>query len=445
MSCAILLWKHGRITALHPGAIYLVFHVLFVTVRACSVLAGSNTLFTAWRPGIVPISEAEVAWAVNLADLALISMTAAWIKAAADHRRRHTSTLGVAPRPPRSAMLSQKVIQYVGAVAFPIGLAALASFAYLPSAGDNASTVDLGSWNYSSWTVITQSWSGLVLLSLIYYYGFRKVFVIPLYVYLLIMAAQGSDRFRVIVPLIYLFLVWLFRRGAKWPPLWMAGAGLVIALSSFPLKSIGWMIQNGGSFSDVIEVATNSVTDVINGRSADQLILDEFACTVSLVDESHRYYYGTLYYPLFTLPIPRQWWPDKPAINTYQYELSTPSRPMATSGMVPTLQGESYANLGIVGIVIISFVAAYWLGRFYFSAIHRDYLSVYRFMYVMIACNLIQVYRDGLISLVIFTVVNMMPLVAIAVLSYVSFRRRRTRYLLQLQVAPHPARTISRG
>jgi hypothetical protein len=36
---------------------------------------------------------------------------------------------------------------------------------------------------------------------------------------------------------------------------------------------------------------------------------------------------------------------------------------------------------------------------------------------------LIQVFRDGLISLVVFTLVNMAPLVVIAVLSSLTFRR----------------------
>src|ERR1035441_5505621 len=94
--------------------------------------------------------------------------------------------------------------------------------------------------------------------------------------------------------------------------------------------------------------------------------------------------------------------------------------------MVATLHGESYANLGIVGIVIISYLSAYGLGWFYFAALRKSYFSVYRFTYIMVATNLIMIFRDGLISLVIFTVLGMSPLVAIAAASYLSFRRSRT-------------------
>jgi len=375
-----------------------------------------------------------------------LSMTAAWIKVAG---KEHPMTaVRTTMRLPDSsvAMLSPKVIRHVGFIAFPIGIAALIYFAYVPTVGMyGEGKIDLGGWNSSSWMMIAQSWAGLVLLSLTYYYGFRRLYVVLLCIYLLVIAVQGFNRFRIVIPAIYLALVWLSRTRRKWPPLWMIGAGFAMLITVVPLKSIGRMVQSGAPISDLQEAAVNSFDDVTEGRASDHLVLDEFACTVSLVDESHRYFYGSLYYPLLTLPIPRQLWWDKPAVNAYQYELSNPSRPMALSGMVPTLHGESYANFGPLGIIIISFVAAYWLGNFYFAAMQSSHFSVYRFTYVVVTCNLVQVFRDGLISLVMFTVVNMMPLVAIAILSYVSFRRKKARHLLRPPFVPSRARTVTRS
>ncbi len=51
----------------------------------------------------------------------------------------------------------------------------------------------------------------------------------------------------------------------------------------------------------------------------------------------------------------------------------------------------------------MSFLTAYWLARIYFRSYRSSYYSVLRFGYLLIACNLIQVYRDGLMSLFIFT------------------------------------------
>ena len=444
--CVLLLWRHARLSALHPATIYVLFHVLVFTSRAYFVLTDSPTLFTGWGGGVVPIRDTEISWAMNLADLALVSMTVAWIKVAGDDRRRKPVLPSSADRSPEGAMLSGKVIRNVSVVAFPVGVLAIVYFAYLPGAsGYGAPHIDLGNWNNSTWTMITQSWPGLVLLSLIYYYGFRRRLVALLSGYLLVMAIQGGDRFRVVIPLIYLVLIWLLRHRQKWPPLWMALAGSAVLFIVFPLKGIGFMVQNGEPISDIVEVLVNSTTDVTSGRAPDQLILDEFACTVSLVDESHHYYYGALYYPLLTLPVPRQLWSDKPAVNMYQYELSNPSRPMVSSGMVSTLHGESYANGGLFGVIIISFISAYWLGRFYFRAMRAGYFSVCCFAYLIVACNLIQIYRDGLVSLVMFTVVNMMPLVAIALLSYISHRRKRTWSSIQRRVAFGSARGTTAG
>ena len=56
---------------------------------------------------------------------------------------------------------------------------------------------------------------------------------------------------------------------------------------------------------------------------------------------------------------------------------------------------------------------------------HNLYFSVYRFNFIMIACNLLIIFRDKLISLVIFAVEDMSPLVSIAALSCLSFRRNQ--------------------
>jgi oligosaccharide repeat unit polymerase len=147
--------------------------------------------------------------------------------------------------------------------------------------------------------------------------------------------------------------------------------------------------------------------------------MDMFASTLWLVDESGHHFYGTMYYPLLFMPVPRQLWPDKPGLASYWEEISSPARPLDRAGMEPTMLGEAYANFGLIGIVIVPFIVGYWLGKFYFVAMRKSYFSVYRFMYVTVACCLVQVFRDGLFSAVVFPVVNMMPLVSIAAFSYI--------------------------
>jgi oligosaccharide repeat unit polymerase len=92
---------------------------------------------------------------------------------------------------------------------------------------------------------------------------------------------------------------------------------------------------------------------------------------------------------------------------------------MNEMGMIATFLGEPYANFGYLGILLVPALLAYFLGRVYFRAYRSNYFSVIRLAYLLVACNLIQVYRDGLTSIVVFTWVNMMPLMVIVALHYV--------------------------
>ena len=69
-----------------------------------------------------------------------------------------------------------------------------------------------------------------------------------------------------------------------------------------------------------------------------------------------------------------------------------------------------------IGAAIITYLLAYGLARAYFRAYRSNYYTQAHFTYLLIACNLLQVYRDGLTSIVVFTFVNMMPLTLIVLL-----------------------------
>ena len=71
-----------------------------------------------------------------------------------------------------------------------------------------------------------------------------------------------------------------------------------------------------------------------------------------------------------------------------------------TGFSAPTMKTKGHA----LGLAI--FLA--WFRRKAYAA---PYDSVLRFSYVVLSVNLIQVYRDGLQSIIVFTFVNMMPLV----------------------------------
>lgn len=419
--CTVLVVRYGRLTHSHPAVIYLFFHVLVITSRLLAIMTGAETLFSKWGEVFEPVTEAEMARAAVLGDIVLIIMTAAWIAASLVDIKRNAAESersGTAP-----ATLSLRHIWTVVAIAFPIGVVGLALIGNVP--GFEKPDIDFGEWQESSWLFITTSWAGLSLLALVYWYGFRWWLVVPTGAYLFIMSVQGFHRFRAIIPLILLLQIYLDRHQKKWPPTYIMAAIIAAMLLFYPMKTIGRMAQEGATVIEISESSTEILREVAAGQNGDQTLLDQFASSLTLIDRAGRLYYGTTYLALLTSPVPRQWWPDKPGLADYQKDFSTPSRPMGEMGMVMTFMGEFYINFGFFGVVIMSFFTAYWLARISFLAYRSSYYSVIRFGYLLIACNLIQVYRDGLGSLFIFTVINMMPLSIIVFLHLVRPARAR--------------------
>ncbi len=411
-SCIILLLRYARLSHSHPGTIYLFFHIYTFTFRLLGILFGAETLFSSLAWLFEPVRIEEIIRATIYGDIALLTMTIAWIRASIVDNRKMLKK----PQPEKESgpNLSLRHLWTVIIIVFPFGIFGLYAFSLLP--GFEGDRIELGEWQSSSWLFITQVWTGLAILALIYWYGFRWWLTTLMTLYLFVMAYQGMHRFRVIIPAILLIQIYLDRHKMRWPPFYVMGLILAMALLFFPLKSIGRMAQEGEAVTQIVDTSRDAINSALVAEAPDQTFLDLFACALTLMDENDKLYYGGTYLNLITLPIPRQWWPDKPTLGDYVKDISRPWRPMAEMGMIVTYLGESYANFGFIGIIIIPSLLAYWLARAYFSAYRSNYFSVARFTYLLVACNLIQIYRDGLVSIVVFTWVNMMPLMLIVLL-----------------------------
>jgi hypothetical protein len=415
VTCVVLLMRYARLSHSHPGTTYIFFHIYTFTFRLLGILFGAATLFSSLPWFFEAIRIEEIIRAAIYGDIALLSMTVAWIRASIVDKRKVLKS----PHLAKEALpnLSLRHIWTVVVVVFPIGLFGLYAFSSIP--GFEGDRIELGEWQTSSWLSITSAWAGLALLALIYWYGFRWWLSGLMSLYLLIMLFQGLHRFRVIIPAILLIQIYLDRRKMRWPPVYIMGVMAALAMLFFPMKEIGQMAQEGESVTQIVDNSKESINSALVAEAPDQTFLDLFACALTLTDENGKFYYGTTYINLVILPIPRQWWPDKPTLADYISDISRPWRPMAEMGMIVTYLGESYINFGFLGIIFIPYLLAYWLARVYFRAYRNNYFSVARFAYLLIACNLVQVYRDGLISIIIFTWVNMMPLMLIVMLHFI--------------------------
>jgi hypothetical protein len=379
--------------------------VYVVTLRLIALTFGDvPTLFASWVGPFDPVVPEEIARAALYFDVGLVGMTLTWLSLGSRTATVHS---------PSGLRLDPSRVWAVIVVAFPIGLAGLYVAAQIPSFETNERMASLGEWETSSYVAISQTWCGLALLAYIYCYGFKKLPVVLLCLYLLIMLFQGYHRFRVVIPILMLAQIWLDRRRLAWPPKWMLAAFVAVVLLFFPMKDIGRMWQAGSSLADMGSVVWETTMQVTAGENDDQKFLDQAASILTLSDISGRRYWGTIWLSIVTLPIPRQWWANKPGLADFIRDVSIPSRPMAEAGMVTTFIGESYANFGFVGVLLMPPLLALGLTLLYRKAYASDYHSVFRFGYVLLCANLIQVYRDGLTSLVVFTLVNALPLMVI--------------------------------
>ena len=414
-ACIVLLLRYARLSHSHPGTIYLFFHIYTFTFRLLGIAFGADTLFSSLAWVFEPVRIEEIVRAAVYGDVALLAMTIAWIRASIADKRRLLGSPEPAKEPRQN--LSLRHIWTIVIFVFPLGLFGLYAFSFIP--GVESERIELGEWQTSSWLFITQVWTGLALLALIYWYGFRWWLSTLISIYLLLMAYQGFHRFRVVIPAILLIQIYLDRRRMRWPPVYVMGVIVALALLFFPLKNIGQMAREGEGVTQIVDDSREAINSALAAEAPDQTFLDLFASALTLMDENEKRYYGGTYLNLLILPVPRQWWPDKPTLGDYIKEISRPTRPMFQMGMIVTYLGESYVNFGFLGILIVPYLVAYWLARAHFRAYRSSYYSVARFAYLLLACNLIQVYRDGLVSIVVFTCVNMMPLTLIVLLHLV--------------------------
>lgn len=420
--CITLLFRFADLRFSHPGTPYIIFHLHTVTVRLIALMNGATPLYGDSMDLFEPVMPDEIVRAALYADIAFWAVTVTWILLDAVPRKKTEEN-------PNAMLLEPRLLRPILAVAFLMGLVGLRVAASIPGVSPYEGFDPNSPWSTSSYLIILPSWFGLAVLGHIYYYGFRRATTVLLAGYLLLMSIQGGMRSRVIIGAILAVQIWVEQQGRRWPSKRLLAVLAVAALAFFPMKVVGQLVQRGGTSAEVSEAVSDSMSDASAGAAPDQMFLDEFASALTLIDRQNHKYMGSLYLPILTLPIPRALWPEKPGLAGFVTDISSSHRPMATNGMITTYLGEAYANFGVVGIFLVPPILAVALAWLYRKAYLVPRTSLLRFTYVLVSVNLIQVYRDGLLSIVVFTMVNMMPLAVIVIAHLLNDRVRKRRHL----------------
>jgi len=384
----------SRLSFWHPVTTYLIFHAYSFSGRAWQLYDGALPMY-AENMAFDVIRPEEFQRAMLFADVALVGFI---VGAAFAHRRFERGAHEPVPR----RLINRTVVFGIVAVCLPVGF-----YVFLTSKSGGFTENFLTETNYFQ---VMAMWPIGCLGLLIYLQGFRWYLLLPTGLYLALVAVQGYHRFMLVLPLIFLAAYYLQSRRRRWPGLLLTGAALLVFLILPRLKYIGQAVQ-AGDFTEAAQLVGDSFrsTKGLEGTSSEQF-LDQYAGALTLADDHGKLFLGSTYLAIVTLPVPRSLWPGKPGLGDHTIEISTARRQYDREGRIITYIGESYLNFRHAGVLLIPFLLGYLLTAWCLRATSGPLHRFDGYLYTVFSMAYIQLFRDGLLSIFVFTVVHNMPM-----------------------------------
>jgi hypothetical protein len=385
-------------SVIHPALMMLGCHAYIVTLRLVQILQGARPMSYTF---VWPVATEELTRAAVASDVALLAMSFAWILV-----RFWGNPRVVQPREPR-IMLSFPRVRACALLVMLIAVGGIAvigphNLVALPESQDVAGPL-----------VNAASWGPWACVLLHYLYGFPIPLLGLTAITLVVTMLLSHFRGVVIIPLIFLLFTWLSRRKSGRLPLALAPAAVVLWLLWLPMKPIIHSLQTGKSLTESlsygIDIAFNNFGKE-SGSGIDFQFLDMIGSTMTLVDIHGTHFWGSSIAPLIVSPVPRSVWPAKPRLNQYQKDLDIPSRNMAALNMTAGLVGESYANFGYLGVIVVPFLISLCFTLAYRRLSGTSLLTPGALLYLIYLSTFMQLYRDGLVSAIWFPFVYCAPI-----------------------------------
>jgi len=393
----VIVMMFRRMAFWHPLTAYLLFHLYSFTYRLFQIVGGSPLMYTG-QANAEAITPEEIIRAMLWADAGLILFVAAswWA---------HLVFEAKSDQPVERKVLNPNIAKFIGVACLPIG----AYFLYAVKSGALTLTKESAT---SGYVQVLAMWPIGVIGLLIFVFGFRWHLVLLAAFFLGTVALQGYHRFMLVLPLLYLTAVYLQRQRRRWPTLLIVLGGIFIGLVFPRLKDIGRAVQYGDTTEAIAQFSQAFVKDnqSFTSREGGEDFLDQFAGGLSLIDGNERKFWGSTYLAIITLPIPRAWWPNKPGLADHMQEISTSGRRYDVEGRIFTYLGESYLNFGYAGLILIPALLGYLLTTACLRATSGPMLRFGRYLYLVFFMALVQTFRDGVLSILVFTVVHNMPM-----------------------------------
>jgi len=241
----------------------------------------------------------------------------------------------------------------------------------------------------------------------IFVFKFRIYSFIPLLIFISHRAFEGYGRWGIILSIISSILVYLYFNRKHWPPRKFL---IAIPFVFILFNAIGHNRDAIRGLFEEVSVSHN-VYESEGFNSLDTLDFANFDYVTFIVntipEETGSYRYGAQYLQLFTEPIPRVLWKGKPLGEPIKfYDLNNHGNFL---GLSYSLVGDGWSSGGYVGVIMTLFIIGLVLGKYYlYFCKNVDNVNKV-LIYFLVYPVLIQLYRDGGISIFKFLLFILIP------------------------------------
>lgn len=407
---AIMLLSLRFLNFFHPILYYVLFHVFAISSRSWELLGGRYPMYFRYQNGnyYSAIRPEEFIRALILADISLVLFFAGCMIA------KSYATVPRQAAPYNDGLLKQLVI-----VLLPITFGLL----FLRRFGGDSGREVLSGFQLIN---IMSIWPIALLALAMARWGARWYLIIPAVIYLGLVGTQGYHRVQAFLPLLLLMGVFAARANRRWPSIAVLPIVIAAAIIFPGAKQFGKDVNTQGvsvAFSRLGQVQ-QEIDQNYNSRS--EMLLDQYAGALTAADSGNIMLWGKTYISVLTLPIPRALWPDKPSLGAATLSVAAPGRPYDHEGRIVTIIGESYINFRYVGVFVVMISLGWAFTRYYQRAFSVAEVDAYKIAYIGVIGSLFQVYRDGLPSIVLFSLISMGPLYIYLLLNNWSHGARAT-------------------
>ncbi|MDA9764222.1 oligosaccharide repeat unit polymerase [Opitutales bacterium] len=402
----VFMLIRGQLTLFHPSSIYLAFHMLVFCIRP-TLVAFEDFDFAFNYMELSPTDELlrQTLW-ISSGSLLLFVFSFCLTT----NERGITNLVHgfrVSPQMRRSFIIM--VIMFL-----PLGLY---SIFFSQIAGERVGGVFImtGSSGYAN--DAQQVFIPITILSMVMF-KWKWWSFLPFLLFVYFRLTQGWARWTVILPFLAVVMFYCWQKSKNIPPLrWLIPVPflfLIFNQMSHQRMFVANMFAPSNKAVSIVESKASIMEEQLAFRRQwDTLDFANFDYLAYVLDkvprETGKYSYGVQHLQLFTEPIPRKLWKNKPIGAPVKYfDLNDYGD---FNGLTVSIIGDGWISGGWVGVIINMSLTGMGLGLFY-NWFCRNQFNIFKVTFFIVTNSvLLQMFRDGgIVSMAKFMLFTQLPI-----------------------------------